>query len=253
MAGTSEMKNTEVGLIPRDWEICNVGGEFSFLRNNSLSRDQLNSAGGAVKNVHYGDVLIRYGEVLNADKVFIPFINDNVDIVLSPKNLLQDGDVVFADTAEDEAAGKATEIYGIGGQKVVAGLHTMPIRPINRTFAKGFLGYSFNAAYYHDQLKVFMQGTKVISISKKALQETFLVFPTYMDEQKKIVDALGSIDTLILDLEKAIDKKRLMKQGSMQQLLSGKVRLKGFSKPWNEMELGQLPISSPSSAPFLTR
>lgn len=240
MAGTSEMKYTEVGLIPRDWEICNVGGEFSFLRNNSLSRDQLNSAGGAVKNVHYGDVLIRYGEVLNADKVFIPFINDNVDIVLSPKNLLQNGDVVFADTAEDEAAGKATEIYGIGGQKVVAGLHTMPIRPINRTFAKGFLGYSFNAAYYHDQLKVFMQGTKVISISKKALQETFLVFPTYMDEQKKIVDTLGSIDTLILDLEKAIVKKRLMKQGSMQQLLSGKVRLKGFSKPWNEMELGQL-------------
>ena len=59
-------------------------------------------------------------------------------------------------------------------------------------------------------------------------------------EQEKIATVLSDIDSLVIDLEKVIVKKRMMKQGSMQQLLTGKVRLKGFSKPWHEMELGQL-------------
>ena len=234
------MKMTEIGLFPRDWDICCVGNDFTFLSNNSFSRDQLNNTSGSIKNVHYGDVLIKYGEVLDVEKNQIPFLNGNVEIVLSPKNLLQNGDVIIADTAEDEAAGKACEICSIGNQSIVSGLHTMPIRPLNQSFASGFLGYSFNAAYFHDQLRNFMQGTKVISISKKALQETFLAYPTYKAEQEKIVTVLSSVDSLISDLDKAVTKKLMMKQGAMQQLLTGKIRLKGFEKSWTEMELGQL-------------
>lgn len=240
MAKTQNMKMTEIGLIPQDWEICSIGSEFSFLRSNSYSRDQLNSSDGTVRNIHYGDILIKFGNVTRVGKDSIPYINSDVNIVLSPKNLLRDGDVIFADTAEDEAAGKASELQCVGREQVVSGLHTIPIRPNSRQFAPGFLGYSFNAAYYHDQLRNVMQGTKVISISKKAVAETYLVYPSYTAEQKKIAKALSDIDTLITSLDKAVKKKNLMKQGAMQQLLSGKVRLKGFTESWIEKTIGDI-------------
>ncbi len=240
MAENSKMKMTEMGLIPSDWEICSIGREFSFLRNNSLSRDQLNYSEGNVKNVHYGDILVVFGEVVNVQKERLPYINKDIDIVVSPKNMLQDGDIIIADTAEDETAGKACEIQGVKDQQVISGLHTIPISPSNRSFAPGFLGYAFNSSLYHDQLRSIMQGTKVVSVSKRAIQETFFIFPSYKAEQGKISAALSGIDTLISDLDKVITKKKLMMTGSMQLLLSGKKRLKGFSRPWVELELGEL-------------
>ena len=80
------MKMTEMGLIPTDWDICSIGGEFTFLRNNSFSRDQLNYTEGAIKNVHYGDILVEFGEIVDVTKERLPYINKDVSVVLSPKN-----------------------------------------------------------------------------------------------------------------------------------------------------------------------
>lgn len=249
MVETQKMKMSEIGLIPQDWEICLVGNDFSFLRSNSYSRDQLNYSGGSVRNIHYGDILIKFGNVTRVGKDSIPFVNDDIAPILTPKTLLKDGDVIFADTAEDEAAGKASEIQDVKNTQVVSGLHTIPIRPNSRQFAPGFLGYSFNAAYYHDQLRNVMQGTKVISISKKSVSETYLVYPSYSAEQKRIADALSDVDSLINSLNKAVTKKILMKQGAMQKLLTGNVRVKGFSNPWIEVELRQTGVMKSGGTP----
>jgi len=113
MALDSKMKMTEMGLIPTDWDISPIGGEFTFLRNNSFSREQLNYTEGSIKNVHYGDILVEFGEIVDVTKERLPFINKDVSVVLSPKNQLQDGDIIIADTAEDETAGKACEIQAL--------------------------------------------------------------------------------------------------------------------------------------------
>ncbi len=240
MALDSKMKMTEMGLIPTDWDISPIGGEFTFLRNNSFSREQLNYTEGSIKNVHYGDILVEFGEIVDVTKERLPFINKDVSVVLSPKNQLQDGDIIIADTAEDETAGKACEIQVLRGQQVISGLHTMPLRSTNRTFAPGFLGFAFNSALYHEQLLSIMQGTKVVSVSKRAIQDTFLVFPSYKEEQERIAKVLQDVTILISDLEKAINKKRLIKQGSIQRLITGSIRLKSFDDCWVEKTIGEI-------------
>ena len=58
-----------------DWEQRKLGEVFEYLQNNTLSRAELNLEGGVAKNVHYGDVLIKYGEYLDASEESLPFIS----------------------------------------------------------------------------------------------------------------------------------------------------------------------------------
>ena len=108
---------------------------------------------------------------------------------------LRDGDVIVADTAEDEAVGKCTELRKLGINKVVSGLHTMPLRPYSR-YAPGFLGHYLNSDAYRCQLKPLMQGIKVISVSRTALAETQLTVPSF-DEQRQIGGYFSNLDSLI--------------------------------------------------------
>lgn len=71
----SGYKMTEVGVIPEDWEVKEFNETFSVIPNNSLSRDYLNTHAGEYHDIHYGDVLIRYGALLDAGNTEIPFIN----------------------------------------------------------------------------------------------------------------------------------------------------------------------------------
>ena len=177
------------------WEQRKLGDEFAFLKNNTLSRAELSDSEGAVRNIHYGDVLIKFGSVLDASDPEIPRIMDEEMALSLTNDQLKDGDIVIADTAEDEAVGKCTELQRIGINKVVAGLHTIPLRPTER-YAPGFLGHYLNSDAYHSQLKPLMQGIKVISISHTALAETRMTIPSF-DEQRQIGALFSQLDTLI--------------------------------------------------------
>ena len=166
------------------------------LQNNTLSRAKLNDEAGAAQNIHYGDVLIKYDEVLDVSNEPLSYIEKQTIADKFKTSYLQNGDVIIADTAEDETVGKCTEIAGLTDQKVISGLHTMPVRP-NRKFAPGFLGFYLNSAAYHDQLKPLMQGIKVTSISKGAVQDTVITFPSDLKEQKEIGAYFESLDRLI--------------------------------------------------------
>ena len=109
---------------------------------------------------------------------------------------MQDGDIVFADTAEDETAGKCCEIRNCGSTVIISGLHTIPCRPVSK-FAPGYLGYYLNSAAFHEQLVPLMQGTKVVSISKAALESTLIQYPSDDKEQQKIGALFRGIDRLI--------------------------------------------------------
>lgn len=181
--------------LASSWEQRKLGDCFEFLKNNTLSRADLNGANGTARNVHYGDILIKFGDCLDGEQSDLPFITDDTVLPKFAGSILREGDVIFADTAEDEAAGKCVELRKLPKEPTISGLHTIPARP-RFPFGTGYLGHYLNSDAYHRQLLPLMQGIKVISVSKAALQDTQVRFPS-LSEQSAIGVALSEIDNLI--------------------------------------------------------
>lgn len=110
------------GSIFPAWKTLSFSKVFSRVTNNSLSWAKLiresDSSTHHPKNIHYGDIHTRFGEVLDLAKDQVPVIKDDVDC--SRLQPLQEGDVVFADAAEDDTVGKAIEVYNLGANVLYA-------------------------------------------------------------------------------------------------------------------------------------
>lgn len=200
-----------------EWKNIKFSELFTFISNNTLSRANLNNNGGIVQNIHYGDVLIKYKENLSAITEEIPFITDIKDIQKYISVKIENGDIIIADTAEDEIVGKCTEIQDITKEIIVAGLHTIAIRP-NCKFAKYYLGFYLNSQSYRDQLTQFMQGVKVLAISKTSIAQTTICFPISLIEQEHIANCLTEINNSLKLIEEKIKVLEVHKKGLKQQL-----------------------------------
>lgn len=230
-----------------EWEKDAFENTFLFLPNNTLSRAELNYENGSTKNVHYGDVLIKFGDCLDVQTNVLPFISDEAIADKLQRSRLQDGDVVIADTAEDETVGKCTEIFNISGENVVSGLHTIPVRP-KKQFAIPYLGFYFNSDSYRKQLLPLMQGVKVMSISKTAISKTIVAYPNLLSEQCKIGSCLSSMDAYISATKAKLELLKTYKKGLMQKLFPAKgkqrpeLRFKEFEieGQWVEKRLGKV-------------
>ena len=208
----SEMFPAEGERVPKrrfpgftdDWELRKFDECFNFpVSTNSLSRALLNYDEGDIKSVHYGDILIKYPAILNIKNDKIPYITGG-KLEKYKSSLLENGDLIFADAAEDETVGKAVEVNGLTEENLVAGLHTIVARPKDKK-AEFFLGYYINSNTYHRQLLRLIQGSKVSSISKGNLQKTLVSFPKDFEEQQKIGAFFKKIDdTITLHQRKSI-------------------------------------------------
>lgn len=230
-----ELKCTELGDIPIDWKIQTFEETFKVLSNNTLSRDNLNNRAGLVRNIHYGDILTRFTEVLDCSEEEIPFLND-LSLLSTSTQLLKDGDVIIADTAEDETVGKVTEVQNLGDGRLVAGLHTIPCRIKKGDFASGWLGYYMNSNLFHNQILPYITGIKVSSISKSAIAETLILIPP-KEEQEQIIESLQDIELLIKKYTKLILKKTEIKDTLLRQLMTGERRISGFKDEWKRIQL----------------
>ena len=211
--------------------------------NNTLSRAELSYDEGTVLNVHYGDVLIKYGSVLDVQKDDIPRIPHRCREDFNGA-LLQDGDVIIADTAEDETTGKACEIGNLQGSAIVSGLHTMVCRPRNR-MALGYLGYYLNSNAYHHQLLPLMQGIKVLSLSRSNIQKTSVSYPIAVKEQQLIAYYFSQLDNLIT----LHQRKCIFFTGRAGRLIST-VNKKRITSSWEQREVGDLLIERSQQAPM---
>ena len=200
-----------------DWEQRKFKNVFSGLQNNTLSRADLNSETGVAQNIHYGDILIKFGEYLDASKEKLPFITDAKVLDKFSKSILQDGDIIIADTAEDNSVGKCTEIVGSKGKTLISGLHTMAYRPKEK-YAPKFLGYYLNSIEYHKQLIPLMQGIKVTSISKSAIQDTDIIVPKSINEQEKLGAYFSNLDHLITLHQRKCDELKEIKKYMLQNM-----------------------------------
>ncbi|MGL5108455.1 MAG: restriction endonuclease subunit S [Vibrio ordalii] len=200
-----------------EWEEKEFGACFVNVPSNTLSRADLNYKTGLAKNIHYGDVLIKFGEILDTRNELLPLIT-NDDIANKLKHAaLRDGDIIIADAAEDSTVGKCTELFNIGDQLVLSGLHTIAVRP-TLSFASKYLGYYLNSSSYHDQLLSLMQGTKVLSISKTTIQNTYVVFPNNTEEQTAIGNYFQKLDALINQHQQQITKLTNIKQACLSKM-----------------------------------
>lgn len=210
---------TRLAGFHKEWVPIPFEEYFTLIKNNTYSREQL-SEYGSVGNIHYGDILVKFGNIVS-DKDEVPRLKDGV--VYSEKWLLQEKDVLIADTAEDETVGKAIQI-GTMSYPVVGGLHTIVCRPNVQT-ATGFLGFYINSKSFHDQLLPHITGIKVSSVSKKSIKTTELLIPSDVEEQEAITDVLVSMDDEIKNLEGERNKMIQIREGAMDDLLTGRVRL----------------------------
>lgn len=227
-----------------EWEERKFDECFNFpVSTNSLSRALLNYDEGDIKSVHYGDILIKYPAILNIKNDKIPYITGG-KLEKYKSSLLENGDLIFADAAEDETVGKAVEVNGLTEENLVAGLHTIVARPKDKK-AEFFLGYYINSNTYHRQLLRLIQGSKVSSISKGNLQKTLVSFPKDFEEQQKIGSFFKQLDITIALHQRKLDLLKEQKKGYLQKMFPKngakvpELRFAGFADDWEERNLGE--------------
>lgn len=199
-----------------EWKKVKFDKAFSFLKNNSLSRAELCNDGDII-NIHYGDVLIKYGDILDIGNDEVIYVADsNVANKLYTDCPIVNGDIIIADAAEDFTVGKCVEVQNVTKQKIVSGLHTIPCRPLEST-APNFWGYYINSNSFHRQLLPMIQGSKISSISKTSLSATYVVFPV-VEEQQSIAFFFTSLDRQIALHTQRLEKLKQIKAACLDKM-----------------------------------
>lgn len=204
-----------------EWAVTRLGEHATLIRNGVYSRAEL-SIDGSVKYLHYGDIHTSGAVHLNPSEAIMPFLGADKAVRLGR---LVSGDLVFVDATEDLAGvGKSVEVVGAEGTEVVAGLHTIAVRFDKRILADGFKAYLQFIPAFGAHLRSLAAGTKVLSTNRSHIASAEIALPS-IAEQAAIAQVLSDMDAELAALEARREKTRLLKQGMMQELLTGKTRL----------------------------
>ncbi len=219
-------KQTELGEIPEDWDVKTYGNIFSFYTTASNSRDDLDED-GLISYIHYGDIHTKWDITLDISKHNLPKIDRDK---FKGAAFIKDGDVIMADASEDyEGIGKSIEVNGLGKEKAIAGLHTFLLRDNECKYADGFRGYLHMIPAVKKSFDRLATGLKVYGLSKNSLKTIFIPVPP-KKEQEKIVKILLDMTEEINSVSRQLEKTKAIKQGMMQELLTGKTRLIGLNE-----------------------
>ena len=202
-----------------EWEVKRLGDHVTFLRNGVNSRAELLPE-GRVRYLHYGDIHASKDAFLSPPT--LPGLPDAKAVRL---DRLRDGDVIFADASEDIAGVcKSVELLGAGDTEVVSGLHTIAARFDNTVLADGFKGLLQHCPSFAAHLRRLAAGTKVYATNRAHIASVEMRLPS-VAEQTAIAAFLSDMDAELAALEARRDKTRALKQGMMQELLTGRTRL----------------------------
>ena len=231
-------KQTEVGVIPEDWDVLPMSSLTTLMTNGFV---------GTAKS-HYTDSHdgITYIQGYNVEengfnyhgikKVTPEFHKRNA------KSCLRTGDVLMVQTGD---VGLVTivppELEG-------ANCHALIINRFKANYQPKYFAYLLNSSQGRQRLKELETGTTMKHINVGDLLHFEIPFPKLKEEQTAIANALSDVDALISELEKLIAKKQAIKTATMQQLLTGRTRLPQFAlredgskKGYKQSELGEIP------------
>jgi type I restriction enzyme S subunit len=233
-------KQTEIGVIPNDWDLVRVDKIFTFYSTSNYSKAQMSNIGD-VGCVHYGLIHAipnsKY-DLRDGIKYYVNSDQANYEFV-------KDGDVIMVDASEDfDGVNKSVEVSGVGTKKYISGLHTYLLRDNKGMLVDDFRGIVLNSKTVKNQMLQLAVGMKVFGVSKTQLVNILIPLPPTIKEQEAIANALSTMDNLITNIDALIAKKKAIKKGAMQQLLTppnkGGKRLSGFSGDWVEKSLGEV-------------
>jgi len=211
-------------VAPADWEEVRLGEHSLFFKGNGLSKSQLIDD-GPKQCVHYGELFTHYGSVIDT------VTSNCVEFGGSFKSLA--GDVLMPGsdvTPKGLATASAIKVSGVvlGGDIIV--IRSNPIS-LYGPFLSNFIRIS------KGRVLRLVKGSTVYHIHAKDLADLKVLKPS-VKEQEAIAEALSDADAAIESLDALIAKKRDVKQAAMQQLLTGRSRLPGFTGDWEEARLG---------------
>jgi type I restriction enzyme S subunit len=230
-------KKTEVGLIPVDWLCLKIGDLLSF--KNGLNKSKT-FFGNGTPIVNYMDVFQHPGLYKSDILGKVTVSNDEIRAYGVRK-----GDVFFTRTSETvEEIGMATVLLENIDNCVFSGF-VLRGRPKNSDCDLNliFKKYCFNSEIVRKQVTSTSSYTTRALTNGKLLSQVILPCPATLPEQEAIAQTLSDVDALIDELDKLIAKKRNIKTGTMQQLLTGKTRLPGFGegKGYKKSAIGVIP------------
>lgn len=225
----TKFKNTEIGRIPDDWEVRTIN---SFC---SVKTGPFGSMLHAEDYVAKGTPIVTTEHFKNG---ILPLVGKDIPQVgiedlkrMSSYTLTKD-DIVFSRVGSVDINALVT----VRQKGWLFSGRVLRVRPFKQTDSL-YLHYGLLKHSVRSDIVSRAVGLTMASINTKILGETELSLPP-LNEQHRIASALTSIDNLISSLGKQIEKKKNIKQGAMQQLLTGKTRLKGFSEPWVKRKFG---------------
>lgn len=213
---------------PEDWTVDRLGNIGELYKGSGISRAQADS----------GDLpAIRYGELYTTHSDYVKEYRSRISAEVAKVSvLMKRGDIAFAASGEtEEEIGKCAVVCDDGvyaGGDLICFRAKAEIDPL-------FWGFMLNTPVVQRQKTAAAQGATVIHIRRNSIADLIVGYPP-IEEQKRIGAALKDIDSLIDNLSKRIEKKKAIKQGAMQELLTGKKRLPGFEGEWEMVRIGNI-------------
>jgi type I restriction enzyme, S subunit len=228
--------------IPSDWEVMPLSSLGKFSKGKGILKEQVIESG--LPCIRYGEIYTTHDFII---KNFKSFISEDVAL---ESNEIKNGDILFAGSGETiEEIGKA--VAYIGNEKAYAGGDVI-ILSTNGNVNAECLSYVLETDIARRQKRRLGQGNSVVHIYPSDLATLKLPIPP-LPEQKAIAHILSVIDTAINKNNLLISKKELEKKWLMQNLLTGKKRLKGFAEEWMAVKLGDLiKLASGDTKPIST-
>ena len=207
-------KQTDIGVIPEDWEIAPLAGLINILHGFGFQSQYFKSFGQYLLTTpgHFHEIG-GFRDIGEKQKFY--------DGKLPDGYLLNEGDLIVAMTEQADGLLGSAALVPAGGNY----LHNQrlgKVKILSDNVNIGFIYRLFNSKKYRNKVRETAVGTKVKHTSPSKLLEIIVAFPPNKAEQQAIATALSNTDALIESLEKLIDKKRQIKQGAMQELLTPK-------------------------------
>lgn len=227
----TKYKDTEIGKIPEDWKMYSIGKDCSVKARigwQGLTTSEYLQTG------HYG--LITSTDLIEGK------VNWDTCVFVSEERYKQDTNIIVKNgdvlVSKDGTIGKVAVVSNLQ-YPTTLNSGVFVIRTKNEKITQEGLGLVFISPYFKDFIKRLTAGSTIVHLYQKDIVNFTFPIPT-LPEQHHIASALTSIDNLISSLGKLIEKKKNIKQGAMQQLLTGETRLKGFDEPWMEHTIDEL-------------
>lgn len=225
-------KQTEVGVIPDDWDVVPLS---QCLKNSPTYGINAPAVGFDFRLPTY----LRITDIAENGR-FTEETKVSVDHPKAESYLLHPGDLVFARTGA--SVGKSYLYNPKDGELVFAGF-LIRVQPDPNKLVSKYLSFYVRTSAYWAWVTVNSMRSGQPGINGQEYGTLPIPLPPTKIEQHAIAEALSDADAYIESLEQLIAKKRLIKQGAMQEVLTGKRRLPGFSGEWEEISLGSMESS----------